>query len=233
MKRTKRILLGVFIGMGIVVGGIWVLGQTASNWAPPVFRGHTLDYWSAQANATDAAVSNQASVVVNAEIIPRLAGQMFHDTNDSQLRMTLVSVLNGLPGIEAFYTEAPQRRAEAARAIGELGPAAKAAIPALIQALQSGDTAVHEAAIQSLGGIHSEPDKVIPLLMKYLDDEDLNDEAATALGNYGSLARVAIPKIIPLLHAADDDAQIAAAKALKKIDPDYASATNAPAVNAK
>jgi hypothetical protein len=73
---------------------------------------------------------------------------------------------------------------------------------------------------------------VIPLLISYLDDDNLNDEAATALGNYGSLARSAIPKILPLLHAADDDAQAAAQAALLKIDPDAAAKagvkTNSP-----
>jgi HEAT repeat protein len=93
----------------------------------------------------------------------------------------------------------------------------------LMQAVKGKDSAVHEAAITALGEIHDEPDVVIPFLISYLDDDDLNDEAATALGNFGSLAKPAIPKILPLLHAADDDAQAAAKAALLKIDPDAAA----------
>ena len=121
-----------------------------------------------------------------------------------------------------------------------MGPAAKSAVPALVQALKGKDTIVRGAAISALGKIHSDPEFVIPLLIGYLDDEGLNDEAALALANYGSLAKVAVPKIIPLLHAPDKDAQAAAAEALKKIDPEaYTNAikaprgiTNSPAVRA-
>jgi HEAT repeat protein len=116
---------------------------------------------------------------------------------------------------------------QAAEDLGSLGPAGKAAVPALMQAAQGSDPAVREKALASLGKIHSEPDKVIPFLTKYLDDDNLDDEAATALGEFGSLAKPAIPKIIPLLHAPDDDAQAAAAQALKKIDPvAYTNATS-------
>jgi HEAT repeat protein len=187
--------------------------------------------WNTEVHSTDVTTSNQANAVLNTEIIPWLAGKMLHDTNDSSLRVALVDMVNNLNLFETpvVYNAASVRREMAAGELGGFGPQARPAIPALMQALQSNDLAVHESAIQSLGAIHGEPEIVIPLLIKYLDDDQLNDEAATALGNFGSLARPAVPKIIPLLHAADDDAQAAAAEALKKIDPAaYASATNAP-----
>jgi HEAT repeat protein len=140
----------------------------------------------------------------------------------------LVEALNGLPGVQIYYFEADSRRAFATVNIGELGPGAKSAVPALVQALKGKDAMVHEPALQALGKIHSEPDIVIPLLIGYLDDDNLNDEAALALANYGSLAKPAVPKIIPLLHAQDDDARAAALKALLKIDPEaYTNATKA------
>jgi HEAT repeat protein len=86
----------------------------------------------------------------------------------------------------------------------------------LIEALKGKDSELHESAIKALRKIHSDPDVVIPLLVTYLDDENINDEAATALGNFGSLAKGAIPKIVPLLRAPDDDAQAAAREALEK-----------------
>jgi HEAT repeat protein len=103
--------------------------------------------------------------------------------------------------------------------LGEFGLAAKPAIPVLLQALKSADSVVHGPAIAALGKIHGEPDTIIPLLMGYLDDKELNDEAATALGNFGSPAKVALPKLIPMLKIPDKDLHNAVALALKQIDP--------------
>jgi HEAT repeat protein len=145
---------------------------------------------------------------------------MFHDTNDSSVRLFLVQALNQLPSVQIYFAEAGVRRGEAAYNIGELGPSAKSAVPALLQALKGRDVMVRAPAIEALGKIHSDPDVMIPLFMKYLEDEDLRAEAALALANYGSLAKAAVPKIIPLLHAPDKEAQSAARQALKKIDPE-------------
>lgn len=128
--------------------------------------------------------------------------------------------------MQIYFTQAGGRRAAATQMVGAFGPAAKAAVPALADALKGHDQLVKGPAIQALGDIHSDPQVVVPLLIGYLDDEELNDEAARALANYGSLAQAAVPKIIPLLHASDKSARAAAEFALKKIDPDaYAKAT--------
>lgn len=220
--------MGVMIGIAVLVGGTWVLSRTLGNDRTTLYHGETLEYWSVQVNARDVAASNQANTILNEEIIPQIMNRMFHDTNDSKIRITVIDALNDLTWIKYIaYFPAPVRRVKAAGDLGTFGPAAKAAVPALIKAVQSNDLAVHESAITSLGKIHCEPEVVIPFLTKYLDDDDLNDEAATALAEFGSLARPAVPKIIPLLHAADDDAQAAAADALQKIDPTaYTNAMN-------
>jgi hypothetical protein len=177
-------------------------------------------------NGHDTGRSNEAFAVVNRQVIPQLLDRLFRDTNDSSLRIFLVERLNGLPGVQIYFTQANGRRVNAAQSIGGLGPGAQSAIPALVQALKGKDAVVHGAAIEALGKIHSDPQVVIPLLIGYLEDENLNDEAALALGDYGSLAKAAVPKIIPLLHARDKDARRAATEALKQIDPEaYLSAT--------
>jgi HEAT repeat protein len=94
----------------------------------------------------------------------------------------------------------------------------------LLQALKSADSVVHGPAIEALGKIHSEPDTIIPLLMGYLDDKELNAEAATALGDFGTQAKVALPKLIPMLKIPDKDLHHAVALALKQIDPAAATA---------
>src|SRR5258708_2737676 len=126
---------------------------------------------------------------------------------------------NGLPGVTIYYRTADGRRAQAALEVGEFGSAAKPAIPILLQALKSKDEAVRGPAISSLGKIHSDPETIIPLLVSYLDDKELNAEAATALGDFGALAKVAVPKLTPLLKIPDKDLHHAVVEALQKIDP--------------
>ena len=229
MKKSPRSILrisaGVAIGFGLLVAAVWILSLTLGNSQEETYHGQTLNYWIQQSRAQDPVSSNAAFMVIDTEILPSLEYRMFNDTNDSNIRTNIIALLNALPGVIIYYTPASGRRSWAASLIGEVGPAAKGAVPQLIRALQSDDADIHEPAIQALGEIHAEPGTVIPLLMRYLDDYSLNDEAATALGKFGPLARPAVPKIIPLLQAADDDAQVAAKEALRKIDP--AALTNA------
>ena len=230
--RFIRLFTGVVVGIAILVAVTWLLGKALAYDRPRLYHGQTVDYWSAQVVASDAAVSNQANALLNSEVIPQLTDQMFHNTNDSKIRLKVIDALNSLPWITYIDPYlASSRRLKAAFDLGAFGPAGKAAIPALMQAVQSSDSAVNEEAIVSLGKIHSRPDVVIPFLIQYLDDDSRDDEAATALGEFGSLARPAVPKIILLLHSTDDDAQEAAFDALKKIDP--VALTNATAMPAK
>jgi len=221
-KRIIRIFIGVLVGLFILVGVIWLLSLTLGD-RETLYAGKSVDGWKQQLESRDVGASNRAYEVLNTQIIPRLVNQMFHDTNDSKLRLSLIETLNGLPGVHIDFATAEPRRAGAAGYLGSIGPPAKTAVPSLIQALKGPDAGLHEPAIAALGKIHSDPDVVIPLLIPYLAKDDVNDEAATALGNYGSLAREAFPKIVPLLHAKDKDARSAARIALKKIDPEAAA----------
>jgi hypothetical protein len=58
----------------------------------------------------------------------------------------------------------------------------------------------------------------VPLLISLLDDPDLNNEVAEALGEFGQQAKAAVPRLVPLLKAPDKDLRHAAQVALKKID---------------
>ena len=220
---VKRVCGGVAVGLLALAGIVWVLTRTLGNAGEPEFSGKPAWDWETALKGADAAASNRACVVLNSQVIPQLVNTMFHDTNDFRPRLLPVDALNNLPGVNIYFNPAAGRRSLAARVIGEFGPPAKAAVPALIRALQGSDTSVHEAAIAALGRIHSDPETVIPLLTACLDNENLNDEAAGALAHYGSLAKPAVPKIIPLLKARDKDAREAAHKALLAIDPDAAA----------
>ena len=99
------------------------------------------------------------------------------------------------------------------------GKYADAAVPALHQALQGHDVAVRGPAAVSLGKIHGQPEVIIPLLIRYLDEDDLKEAAAEALGEYGSLSKTAIPKLLLLYKVRDKDLHHAVGEALNRIDP--------------
>lgn len=217
-KRILRISIAVVLGLGMLAGVVWTLTKTLGE-REALYHGQPADYWSEQVTNSDAARRQEAITVLTNEIIPSRTVVMFSDTNDSKLRLALIDKLNGLPGVMIYYRNAEGRRAQAALDIGEFGPTAKTAVPMLLQALKGSDSAVHGPAITALGMIHAEPETIVPLLMSYLDDKELNDEAATALGNFGPQAKQAVPKLTPMLKIPDKDLHHAVVGALQKIDP--------------
>ncbi len=227
IPRIKRVLLGVTIGSGALVGLIWLLIHTLGD-HEALYQGKPFEYWQAQVEGSKSVASNEVSVVLDTVVIPRLTQTMFGDMNDFNLRLTLIEKLNGLPGVTIRFTSADGRRAQAAQNIGQLGPRATAAIPNLIKALRSGDAAVRGAAARALGEIRSEPDSVIPLLIGYMDDpqDGVPEAAVEALGDFGSLSKAAVPKLLPLLKTQDKDLRHAATVAIQKIEP--AATSNPP-----
>jgi HEAT repeat protein len=128
------------------------------------------------------------------------------------------------------------RRVEAAKDLGRLGQVraadAKPAIPTLLNVLaKDKDQTVRRASAEALGMIASEPETVVPALMKILNDDKENlsvrTGAATALGSMQNEARSAVSdlrKIATEFKGKDkpkDQQQLARAAqdALKKINP--------------
>jgi hypothetical protein len=218
-KRFLRVLLAVAAGGVAIVGGIWLLSLSLGNNYDTLYGGKPAGYWLDQINSQDAAASNQASAVLNLQIIPGLTDAMVHDTNDSRLRLSLINNFNRLPGVTIYYSLSHDRRMAAAIELGEFGPAATAAIPELVRMVKGNNVFSRRLAIDALGDIHSEPDVVIPLLVPYLDDDNMNEAAASALGKYGSAAKAAVPKLIPLLKINDPEMQEVVRAALRNIDP--------------
>ena len=88
-------------------------------------------------------------------------------------------------------------RAEAALALGSIGPKADRAVPELIAAAKKDESDyVRSDAIEALGKIGDE--KAIPAVINALDDEDdhVQFEALSALENFGPAAKVAIPLVV-------------------------------------
>ena len=84
---------------------------------------------------------------------------------------------------------APQTRNAAAYEISGMGPAAAAAVPALIQALDDSEPSVRFPVTVALAEIGPKAKAAVPKLKKMMDDE-INDEVAAA-------ARRALRRIAP------------------------------------
>jgi hypothetical protein len=229
-KRRRNILAASVMGLALCVVGLVAVTRLLRP-PTPRYEGRPMSYWLEGLESPDGSVNLRAQAVVTAVIVPALVEAMFHDTNDSGFRMSLVKVLNQLPGVDIEYRIAARRRVDAAEALGTLGPAARAAIPDLIKVVKGTDAPVRFAAAAALGGIRSEPGTVIPLLLSLLDDRqfDVPGGAMDGLGHFGPLAKAAVPKLIPLVKSPDKDTRHAAMAALEQIDPAAAAKAAADA----
>jgi HEAT repeat protein len=84
------------------------------------------------------------------------------------------------------------------RALGKMGEAAKPAVPILIKLLRDDVTSVRRRAAEALGRLGDKvaPEAVEPLMIA-MDDwlHPVREEAVLALGNFGALAKPALPKL--------------------------------------
>jgi HEAT repeat protein len=109
-------------------------------------------------------------------------------------------------------------RREAAKALGRQGPAAKEAIPALVEsAKRDGDLHVRADAIRALGRIGRDAVPDLIKLLKKDSDELTRADAATALGEIGKDAREGVPALVEALHERKDIVRLVVARAVGKM----------------
>lgn len=161
MKRVRR-LLG---GAGVLTGGLFLLAWAIED-RETLYPGHTLDCWGDLLTNRDHAVSEQGHTVLVNVIFPQLTNQMFADTTDSRLKLVLIEEPNSLPGLNVHCLQADGRRAAAIVDLASLGPIAKAAIPALTEALRPHDEVLRNAVAGALFKVGVEPATAIPLMQE-------------------------------------------------------------------
>jgi HEAT repeat protein len=112
-------------------------------------------------------------------------------------------------------------RRHAAGVLGELGPAAEAAIPELVKALSDPNGYVRAAAAEALGKLGPAAEAAIPELVKVLSDPEAMVRLALtrALGKLGHSAEAAIPELVKALSDSNGNVRAAAAEALGKLGP--------------
>jgi HEAT repeat protein len=221
MKRLVRLLLAVIAGLGTLIAGVWLLTVSLGDHEMR-YQGKTLAYWSEQSTNQDPAAVSRAKNMVSNVVIPQLTNQMFADTTDSKLRLSLIDLLNGLPGIQINFTPADGRRVQAIKDLGSLGPQGQQAIPALLEALRQNDDILCGTAAEALVKIQADPQTVVPALIGCMTDGNGNGrpDVVEALGQFGPKAKDAVPALIKLLQdRSSKDIMTAVPAALKKIDP--------------
>lgn len=87
----------------------------------------------------------------------------------------------------------------AVTALGNYGPAAAPAVPALLEATRSKYMTLRRLALVSLARIGAQPAVIVPLMIRTLEDKDqsaVRSAAAAALGVIGMPAKGAVPHLI-------------------------------------
>jgi HEAT repeat protein len=137
------------------------------------------------------------------------------------------SAKDAVPALIEIYKLkiSPESQWMTAYAIGGIGPAAKDAIPQLLQGATNAEKALRYCAVRSLGQIHSEPEVAVPALIRALNDSDhqVRREAAKALGTFGASATGAVPALVAAFKSHDTHIIKTVADALKAIDAEAAA----------
>jgi HEAT repeat protein len=130
-----------------------------------------------------------------------------------------------LPTVQEWVNDlhAPeeQKRLKAVMALGEMGPTAKAALPALIAALRDPNRLVRVEVVWSLVFIDPTGDEVLIHLYVAVKDPDVGvrTTAVQAIGKLGPRAAPAIPELERLLLDPAPAVRLAAVQALVDMGP--------------
>jgi HEAT repeat protein len=114
-----------------------------------------------------------------------------------------------------------EERRRAADALGDIGPAAAAAVPELVESLKDEHVEVHWYALDALGRIGQAATIAVPALSDALTNPRTNRYsrrvAARALGRFGPLAADAVAALTKDLDAEDRELRVEAALALWRV----------------
>ena len=161
------------------------------------------------------------------KVIPALAQSLKADSPEIRTDGVIALSLCGaiavptLSDLVKAHNANPQHAASAAMALGFMGPEAKAAVPALIDALNSRHEKVVTAAAGALGAIGVASQAAVGELQKLLaaTHPGIRAYAARALGEIGPASGSAAGDLAKALRDQNEDVRREAADALGRIGP--------------
>jgi HEAT repeat protein len=159
------------------------------------------------------------------------------DSNPSVHQETLSALKAGGPAALPVLVELVRQpssdwtvtevRCTAADLLGGMGPSAREAAPALVEALRDPDQHVRSVAVTALGAIGADASVAVPALVALLKTEDCL-KAVLALQAFGPQAAAANPALVELLKDKDPTIRWNTTDALAKIKAD--APTTVPAL---
>ncbi|WP_299461189.1 HEAT repeat domain-containing protein [uncultured Gimesia sp.] len=110
--------------------------------------------------------------------------------------------------------------------IAQMGAQGAAAIPTLLELLNSEDQNLVWRAAHALGAINAKPEEVVPALTKLLTSSSpvVRAQAALAIGDFGAAGKSAVTELTKLLSDTELNVQLDAAAALGEIGPNASAA---------
>lgn len=172
--------------------------------------------------------SAAAQLLVDLNPPARISQPIFKKVMDDADAETLDTVLDALAGqgervlprlIEAMNNKGARLRVAAI--LARIGPKAKPAVPALIEAIQDERATTRNEVLFALAAIGPDAQEALPAVTRALKDEDPNVRysACYALGRMGPSAKAAKPELQKCLDSDDEFLAMAGAWSLAQIDP--------------
>ncbi len=188
-------------------------------WATVFHVEYTPSYAGRLSASRAFAVIGSAAAPVIPQLIPLL-----NNTNssiDAANALAAIGKESVQPLINRMGTGDSFGKGMAAAAISKIKPEdAAPAIDPLIKLTKDSDVNAQEWAAKALGNIALKPEICLPVLIGLLDSKSVPvvNAAISGLGNYGTAAKEALPKIEPFTKSRVDDLKSAAMNAVAKIN---------------
>lgn len=114
-------------------------------------------------------------------------------------------------------------RQAAIRALGDIGGFSEEVFPIMVSALGHADPADRRAATRWFGKNTLAPERIVPVLLRGLEDNSMRSDYADALRAYGPRARFVVEPLTALAKTNDRATASVASWALVGIDPEAAA----------
>lgn len=208
-QKLKEHVAAILDGKEVVITAVRYLNQSRETRRAAIFR----------------TVRGRDNPIVRTKASLKMPVYLYETSNDPKYHLGSAANAEDVPDLlKRLQGTDVAIRVEAAREMGDLGEHAKAAVPALVEALGDPAAPIRKAAAAALGSIGAPA--AVPALTKTLRDADakVRWQAAEALGQIGPKASAAVPELVKVLQGKDVSIRSVAADALGAIGWDARAA---------